>query len=114
MSERVRVIRAASLPPLASQDYLTGFSFRSGFYGRKREVRDPLLGVFERVVAKGTPELVLVSGAPGVGKSSVVNELQKSLTIARGLFASESSTSTSGTFLMRPSRKPCGASSARS
>src|SRR6202022_3378464 len=35
----------------------------------------------------GTPELVLVSGYSGVGKSSVVNELHKVLVPPRGLFA---------------------------
>src|SRR6266404_4195000 len=55
-------------------------------YGREREI-DALLGAFERVVAQGTPELVLVSGYSGVGKSSVVNELHKALVPPRGFFA---------------------------
>ena len=36
----------------------------------------------------GTPELVLVSGYSGIGKSSVVNELHKVLVLPRGLLAS--------------------------
>ena len=36
----------------------------------------------------GAPELVLVSGYSGIGKSSVVNELHKALVPPRGLFAS--------------------------
>src|SRR6266852_4478732 len=55
-------------------------------YGREREI-DVLLAAFDRVVAEGTPELVLVSGYSGVGKSSVVNELHKALVPPRGLFA---------------------------
>jgi PAS domain S-box-containing protein len=55
-------------------------------YGREREV-ETLLAAFDRVVAQGTPELVLVSGYSGVGKSSVVNELHKVLGPPRGLFA---------------------------
>src|SRR5580700_9897021 len=55
-------------------------------YGREREV-DVLLAAFDRVVTQGTPELVLVSGYSGVGKSSVVNELHKALVPPRGLFA---------------------------
>ncbi len=39
-------------------------------------------------MAQGTPELVLVSGFSGVGKSSVANELHKVLVPPRGLFAS--------------------------
>jgi PAS domain S-box-containing protein len=55
-------------------------------YGREREV-DALLAAFDRVVAQGTAELVLVTGYSGVGKSSVVNELHKVLVPPRGLFA---------------------------
>jgi predicted ATPase len=39
-------------------------------------------------VRSETPELVLVSGYSGIGKSSVVNELHKPLVPPRGLFAS--------------------------
>ena len=56
-------------------------------YGREREV-DTLLASFDRVVANGALELVLVSGYSGIGKSSVVNELHKALVPSRGLFAS--------------------------
>ena len=56
-------------------------------YGREREV-DSLLATFDRVVQGGKPELVLVSGHPGVGKSAVVNELHKWLVPPRGLYAS--------------------------
>ncbi len=55
-------------------------------YGRAREI-ETLLAAFDRVVASGTPELVLVSGYSGIGKSSVVNELHKVLVPPRGLFA---------------------------
>ena len=56
-------------------------------YGREVEV-DRLLAAFERVVASGALELVLVSGYSGIGKSAVVNELHKVLAPRRGLFAS--------------------------
>jgi len=56
-------------------------------YGREREI-NTLLASFDRVVANGTPELVLVSGYSGIGKSSVVHELHKALVQPRGLFAS--------------------------
>jgi serine/threonine protein kinase len=56
-------------------------------YGRAGEI-DALLTSFGRVVAIGAPELVLVSGYSGIGKSSVVNELHKVLVPPRGLFAS--------------------------
>src|SRR6267142_427629 len=56
-------------------------------YGRSREI-ETLLAAFERIVTSGRPELVLVSGYAGIGKSSVVHELHKVLVPPRGLFAS--------------------------
>ena len=56
-------------------------------YGRASEI-NTLLASFDRVVGGGRPELVLVSGYSGVGKSALVNELHKPLVPPRGLFAS--------------------------
>src|SRR5262245_14103446 len=56
-------------------------------YGRRREV-ETLLAAFDRVVNGGAPELILVSGYSGIGKSSLINELQPLLVPPRGLFAS--------------------------
>ena len=56
-------------------------------YGREREI-ETLLAAFDAAVASGAPQLVLVSGYPGIGKSSVVSELHKVLVPPRGLFAS--------------------------
>ena len=56
-------------------------------YGRGIEIAT-LLAAFDRVAAGGRPELVLVSGYSGIGKSSVVNELHKPLVPPRALFAS--------------------------
>jgi PAS domain S-box-containing protein len=56
-------------------------------YGREHEI-ETLLSSFDRIEHGGVPELVLVSGYSGIGKSSVVNELQPVLVPPRGLFAS--------------------------
>jgi hypothetical protein len=56
-------------------------------YGRDQEIKT-LLDAFDQVVATGKPNLVLVSGYSGIGKSSVVNELHRVLVLPRGLFAS--------------------------
>ena len=56
-------------------------------YGREREIAT-LRAAFDRIVESGTPELVLVSGYSGIGKSCVVNELHTALVPPRGLFAS--------------------------
>jgi AAA ATPase domain/Protein kinase domain len=73
--------------PLGQHDRPDRLLIPEKLYGRTHEI-DTLLASFERVVANGTPELVLVSGYPGIGKSSIVNELHKVLVLRRGLFAS--------------------------
>jgi PAS domain S-box-containing protein len=73
--------------PLGEHDTPDRLLIPEKLYGRESEI-DALLAAFDRVVAGGRPELVLVSGYSGVGKSSVVNEFHKSLVPPRGLFAS--------------------------
>jgi PAS domain S-box-containing protein len=73
--------------PLGEHDTPDRLLIPEKLYGRQREV-DTLLAAFDRVVNGGGPELVLVSGHSGIGKSSVVNELQPVLIPPRGLFAS--------------------------
>jgi len=73
--------------PLAEHDTPDRLVIPEELYGRAREI-ETLLGAFDRVVTSGTPELVLVSGYSGIGKSSVVNEVHKVLVPPRGLFAS--------------------------
>ena len=73
--------------PLGTQDMPDRLLVPEKLYGRESEI-DALLASFDRVMADGTPELVLVSGYSGIGKSSVVNELHKVLVPPRGLFAS--------------------------
>jgi PAS domain S-box-containing protein len=72
--------------PLGERDTPRRLLVPEKLYGRQREV-DSLLAAFDRVVKDGSPELVLVSGHSGIGKSSVVNELQPVLVTSRGLFA---------------------------
>jgi hypothetical protein len=72
--------------PLGTDDLSDRLLIPEKLYGREREV-GTLIAAFDRMVAQGTAELVLVSGYSGVGKSSVVNELHKVLVPPRGLFA---------------------------
>jgi PAS domain S-box-containing protein len=71
---------------LGEQDTSDRLLIPEKLYGRASEI-NTLLASFDRVVGGGRPELVLVSGYSGVGKSSVVNELHKPLVSPRGLFA---------------------------
>jgi predicted AAA+ superfamily ATPase len=73
--------------PLGMRDASDRLLLPERLYGREREI-DALLAAFERVVADGATQLLLVSGYSGIGKSSVVNELHKALAPPRGLFAS--------------------------
>jgi PAS domain S-box-containing protein len=73
--------------PLGEHDTPDRLLIPEKLYGRALEI-ETLLASFDRVVASGRPELVLVSGYSGIGKSSVVNELHKVLVPPRGLFAS--------------------------
>jgi len=72
---------------LAEHDMPDRLLIPGKLYGRASEI-DILRTAFDRVVTGGPPELVLVAGYSGIGKSSLVNELQKPLVPPRGLFAS--------------------------
>jgi PAS domain S-box-containing protein len=73
--------------PLGEDDTPDQLLIAEKLYGRAHEL-DALLASFDRVVRSGAPELVLVSGYSGIGKSAVVHELHKALVPPRGLFAS--------------------------
>ena len=73
--------------PLGEHDIASQLFIPEKLYGREREI-ESLLAAFDGVLASGVPELVLVSGYSGIGKSAVVNELHKVLVLPRGLFAS--------------------------
>src|SRR5437016_13343351 len=73
--------------PLGEDDTPDRLPVPEKLYGRSREV-ETLLAAFDRIMTSGKPELVLVPGYAGIGKSSVVNELHKVLVPSRGLFAS--------------------------
>ena len=71
--------------PLGARDVPNRLLIPEKLYGREAEI-DTLVEAFDRVVAHGSAELVLVSGYAGIGKSSVVGELHKLLVPPRGLF----------------------------
>jgi PAS domain S-box-containing protein len=73
--------------PLGQHDTADRLLIPEKLYGRESEI-ETLLAAFNRVIKSGSPELVLVSGYSGIGKSSVVNELHRVLAMSHGLFAS--------------------------
>ncbi|MBV8107829.1 MAG: AAA family ATPase [Hyphomicrobiales bacterium] len=73
--------------PLGERDRPDHLMISEKLYGREREV-EALLAAFDRTVAGASPELVLVAGQAGVGKSAVTHELHRALATRRGLFAS--------------------------
>jgi PAS domain S-box-containing protein len=73
--------------PLGTRDLRDQLLIPELLYGREREIAS-LNAAFDRVAAGGGPELVLIAGQAGVGKSAVVHELHRVLPATHGLFAS--------------------------
>ncbi|MGQ0508311.1 MAG: sensor histidine kinase [Myxococcaceae bacterium] len=70
--------------PLAYHDVPRELSIPDKLYGRAAELR-ALQEAFVQA-CEGRRELVLVTGAPGIGKSALVSHLERSVTERRGLF----------------------------
>ncbi|QRK12458.1 AAA family ATPase [Archangium violaceum] len=73
--------------PLGVHDYSARFQLPQRLYGRDSEAAALRQG-FERVAQVGRPELFLVRGYSGIGKSAVVHELHKPVVRQRGFFLS--------------------------
>jgi predicted ATPase/anti-anti-sigma regulatory factor len=71
---------------LGERDVPEQFQLPSTLYGRDEEVA-ALLHAFDDVVAMGRPALALVAGPSGIGKSSLVRELERPIVRERGIFA---------------------------
>ena len=69
-----------------SKDVSNRFQIVQKLYGRDSEIAT-LLNAFDRV-CKGASELVLVTGYSGIGKSSIIREIQKPVVKHRGYFIS--------------------------
>ncbi|MGY2257926.1 trifunctional serine/threonine-protein kinase/ATP-binding protein/sensor histidine kinase [Pseudomonas sp. SDO55104_S430] len=77
-------IKPFNLDELGTSDRL---KIPEKLFGREREI-ETLKNAFNRITVSGRPELVLVTGNAGIGKSSVVNELNRVAVQPQGLFAS--------------------------
>ncbi|HVG62166.1 MAG TPA: AAA family ATPase [Hyalangium sp.] len=80
--------------PLGRMDRLVQFRLPQGLYGRADAV-ERLATAHSHAVA-GQGELLLISGSPGIGKSSLANDLHRVAAESRGRFASGRCDSMSG------------------
>lgn len=80
------LIETSTIPffTIGLHDVFSKFKIPESLYGREDEV-SCLLTSFEKVVA-GNCELILVTGLPGIGKTSLVNEIHKSIVNKKGYF----------------------------
>ncbi len=69
---------------LGQSDISKTFTLPQKLYGRSNEI-SALLDAFERV-ANGSNELFIITGHPGIGKTSLVAEVYKPITEKRGFF----------------------------
>ena len=67
-------------------DILSQLLIPQKLYGRNQQIKE-LLAAFDNV-ASGTSEMMLVSGYSGIGKSALVNEVNKPITRQQGYFIS--------------------------
>ncbi|MCY1083653.1 trifunctional serine/threonine-protein kinase/ATP-binding protein/sensor histidine kinase [Archangium lansingense] len=83
---RERLLRGEREPfPLGEHDFPHHFQMPQRLYGREACVAT-LLESFERTARGGRPELVLVSGYSGIGKSAVIHELHRPVVERHGFF----------------------------
>lgn len=84
---RSTVLPGGSIEPfeIAERDHSSVFHVPQRLYGREPEVQ-ALIDAFHRTVDAGAPSMVLVAGEPGVGKTSLVREVQTPIVERSGRF----------------------------
>ncbi len=70
--------------PVGAADYTSRFQFPQKLYGRESELKE-LVSAFKSA-CRGTAETILVSGYSGIGKTALVEELQRPVADKRGYF----------------------------
>ncbi len=73
------------LIPIGSKDLSDEFKITQKLYGRSEDIIE-LIETFADVHEHGTSKLMLISGYSGVGKSSLVKEINKPITASKGYF----------------------------
>ncbi len=72
--------------PIGRYDISEIFQISQRLYGREQEIQS-LLRVFEQVT-EGKTEIMMVSGYTGIGKTSLVHDIYKTISLKRGYFIS--------------------------
>ncbi len=72
---------------LAGSDTSITFNIPQKFFGRENEIR-MIMEAFERVCQNGKNEITLVKGNPGIGKSALINEINKPMAGRKGYLIS--------------------------
>ncbi len=70
--------------PVGAADYTSRFHFPQKLYGRESELKE-LVSAFKSACRK-TPEIIFVSGYSGIGKTALVEELQRPVSENHGYF----------------------------
>ena len=70
--------------PLAKKDFSSIFSASEKLYGRSEEIKS-LINVFEQSI-HNTANLILIAGHSGIGKTRLVNEIDKPVAARNGYF----------------------------
>ena len=73
--------------PIAQKDISDRLTIPQKLYGRKQET-ERLLSGFEQVTRSGGRAIVLISGHSGIGKTALVREIYKPMTLQRGYYIS--------------------------
>lgn len=84
--QRWQATKSVAPFPLRARDKATELRRTQRLYGRERDI-EALLQAFERACVRG-PELCLISGYSGIGKSALVNEIHKLTAHQAGSFVS--------------------------
>jgi len=72
---------------LGKSDFSLKFSIPTTLFGRESD-HAKIMKSFDQVAINGIKRLMLVSGYPGIGKSALINEVQKSILAQTGYFIS--------------------------
>ena len=72
---------------MGKKDFSSEFHIPQKLYGRQNEIKS-LVDTFYHMYQHGKPQLSVITGVAGIGKSALVKEIYKPISEARGYFIS--------------------------